>query len=64
MTITNKDWWKAATIRAIKTAAQVFTGVIGTAVVMSDVNWVAVISATVLSTILSYATSLAGLPEV
>lgn len=57
-------WWKAAGIRALKTLAQTAVATIGTAVVLSEVNWVAVASASVLAAILSILTSVAGLPEV
>lgn len=59
-----KQWVKAAGIRAVKTMAQAFVAMIETSVAMSDVDWKMVVSATVLSGILSIATSLAGLPEV
>jgi hypothetical protein len=62
--IFSKKWFKAAGIRAIKTVAQTAIASIGTAVMLSDVNWVAVASASVLAGILSILTSLAGLPEV
>lgn len=62
--IANKEWWKYAGIRAIKTVCQTAVAMIGTAVVLSDVNWVAVVSSSVLSGILSLLTSLAGIPEV
>lgn len=62
--ILTKKWFKASVIRAIKTIAQTAIATIGTAVVLSDVNWVAVLSASVLAGILSMLTSLAGLPEV
>ena len=62
--IFTKEWIKCAGIRAIKTVAQTAIAMIGTSVVMSDVNWVAVISASLLAGILSLLTSLAGLPEV
>ena len=58
-----KTWIKAAGVRAIKTMAQAFIAMIGTSAVMSDVNWLMVGSATLLSGILSLATSVAGLPE-
>lgn len=59
-----KNWFKAATIRAIKTMAQCFVAMIGTATVLAEVDWYMVVSATLLSGILSLATSVAGLPEV
>lgn len=60
----SKEFWKAAAVRALKTVCQTAIAMIGTAVVMSDVNWLMVGSAAVLSGILSILTSLAGLPEV
>lgn len=60
-----KKWLKAAGIRAGKTMAQTFLATIGTSAVLSDVNWLTVLSASALSGILSIATSIAfGLPEV
>jgi len=60
----NVKWLKAATIRAVRTIAQTAIATIGTSVLMSDVNWLAVLSASILAGILSLLTSLAGLPEV
>lgn len=60
----NKRWIRAAAIRAIKTVAQTAIATIGTSVVMNDVNWVMVGSASLLAGILSVLTSIAGLPEV
>ena len=60
-----RDFIKAAAIRAVRTIAQTAVATIGTAAVLSQVNWVAVISASVLAGILSILTSVAtGLPEV
>jgi hypothetical protein len=59
-----KKWIKAAGIRAVKTVAQTFVATIGSAVVISAVNWKVVVSASLLAGILSLATSVAGLPEV
>lgn len=58
-------FWKATGIRAIKTVCQTAVATIGTAMVLSDVNWQMVVSASVLAGILSVLTSIAtGLPEV
>ena len=57
-------WLRAASVRAIKTIAQTAIATIGTSAVLSDVNWKIVISASLLSGILSMLTSIAGLPEV
>lgn len=57
-------WWKAAGIRAIKTVAQTAIATIGASAVLSDVNWIAVVSASMLAGVLSLLTSVAGLPEV
>ena len=59
-----KVWLKAAGVRALKTSAQTAVATIGVSAVMSDVNWVAVGSASLLAGILSLLTSVAGLPEV
>jgi hypothetical protein len=59
-----KKWAKCAGIRAVKTVAQTAVATIGTSAVMADVNWVMVVSASVLAGVLSLLTSVAGLPEV
>ena len=56
---------KASLIRAIRTICQTAVAVIGTAFILADVNWWAVVSASLLAGILSILTSIAtGLPEV
>lgn len=63
--VTNKSFWRATVIRAIKTICQTAIATIGTASLMSEVNWKVVISASVLAGILSVLTSIVtGLPEV
>ena len=58
-----KLWLKAAGIRAVKTLAQTAVATIGTAAMLSEVNWLMVVSASVLAGALSLLTSVAGLPE-
>jgi hypothetical protein len=59
-----KAWLKAAAIRALKTVAQTAAAMIGTSAVINEVDWLMVVSASVLAGILSLLTSVAGLPEV
>lgn len=59
------EFIKATLIRAIRTVCQTAVAMIGSAVVISDVSWLMVLSASCLSGILSILTSIAtGLPEV
>ena len=62
--LTNKRWWIAAGIRAIKTVAQTAVGMIPVAVSIADVDWLTVAGTACLAGIVSILTSLAGLPEV
>ena len=65
MNINNKEFLMAALNRALRTVAQTAIATIGTAAVMSEVNWKVVASASVLAGILSILTSIStGLPEV
>lgn len=63
--IFTKAWIYAALVRALRTLCQTAIATIGTTTVMiSQVDWKMVASASVLAAILSLLTSLAGLPEV
>jgi len=62
--VTSIEFWKAAGIRALKTAAQTAIATIGTTALITEVNWAVVGSASALAAVLSLLTSLAGLPEV
>lgn len=64
MNTKTKNWIKAALVRAVKTIAQTAVATIGTATVFSEVNWVMILSASLLAGLLSILTSIAGLPEV
>lgn len=62
--VDTREWAKAAGVRAVKTMAQTFVATVGTAAVLSAVDWKVVVSASILSGILSVANSVAGIPEV
>jgi len=58
-----KIWLKCALIRALKTVCQTAVATISTGVVLADVDWAMVGSASLLAGILSILTSVGGLPE-
>ena len=59
-----KAWIKAAGIRALKTVAQTAVATIGVSKMISEVDWIVVVSTSLLAGLLSLLTSLAGIPEV
>lgn len=59
-----KIWIKAAAVRAIKTVAQTAVGVIGASALITEVDFLVVLSASALAGLVSLLTSVAGLPEV
>lgn len=61
----NKEFWKAALTRAVRTMAQTAVAMIGTSVLIRDVDWISLLGASALAGLLSILTSIAtGLPEV
>lgn len=58
-----KKWIKAAGIRALKTMAQTALSMITIGQAVLDVNWLNVLSVSLVAGILSLLTSIAGLPE-
>ena len=56
-------WLKAAGVRAVKTVAETAIATIGTSAIISQVDWKLVLSASVLSGIISLLISVKGLPE-
>lgn len=61
----NTLWFKAAGIRAAKTMAQSALAVIGSGMFgVLDVDWLNLVSVTIMAGICSVLTSIAGLPEV
>ena len=59
-----KKWLKSALIRAIKTIAQTAVSLITVGELLSDINWITVLSVSLVAGIYSMLTSVAGLPEV
>ena len=60
-----RNFWRAAGIRALRTICQTAVASMGTAALITEVNWVQVLSASALAGVLSILTSVAtGLPEV
>lgn len=61
----DRGFWRAAGIRALRTVCQTAVASMGTAALITEVNWVQVLSASALAGVLSLLTSVAtGLPEV
>lgn len=60
----NANFWKAALTRAVRTIAQSAVAVIGTAAVLSEIDWLMVASTAAVAGILSMLNSIiTGLPE-
>ena len=60
----NKNWWKAAGIRAVRTWAQTALSMITVGAALNEIDFVRVLSISTVAAIYSMLTSLAGLPEV
>ncbi len=62
--IFTKEWLYATLIRMVRTFAEAALAYVGTgAVVLGDVNWLAVLSAGAMGAVLAFLLALAGLPE-
>lgn len=59
-----KKWAHAAGVRAIRTVAQTALSLFSVGMVLQEVDWMMVASASVVAGIYSLLTSVAGLPEV
>lgn len=59
----NKEWWKKAGTRAIKTMAQTALSLFTVGQVLQEIDWIMVVSASAVAGVYSLLTSLAGLPE-
>lgn len=58
-----EKWAKAAGIRAAKTMAQTAVSMLTVGQAVIDINWVNVLSVSVVAGIVSILTSMAGIPE-
>lgn len=59
-----KEFWKAAGIRALRTAAECALTYIGTATLLTEVEWLGVLSSAAMGAIVSVLLAIAtGLPE-
>ena len=57
-------WVKAAGIRAAKTVAQTAVGMLSVGAAASEVEWMNVLSVSLVAGVISLLTSIAGIPEV
>ena len=64
MKIFTKQWLKCASVRAIKTIAQVALSMLTVGQAFIDINWGLVLSVSGVAGVISLLTSVAGLPEV
>lgn len=62
--IFTKEWFEAASIRALKTMAQTALGMFTVGMAVDEIKWSYVASVTVVAGVYSLVTSIAGLPEV
>ena len=60
----SKQWLKAAAVRAVKTICQSAVAMIPVDIMITEVNWKAVVGTALLAGVISLMTSVAGLPEV
>lgn len=60
----SSEWLRAAGIRAVKTMAQTAVSMLTVGQAVLDVNWINVLSVSVVAGVISMLTSIAGLPEV
>jgi len=58
-----KEWAIAAGIRAIKTVAQTAAAMLPVGATIQEVGWMTVLSTALLAGVLSFLTSVAGIPE-
>lgn len=62
--VNTKQWFKSAGVRAVKTTAQTATSMLVLGTPANEVDWMNVMSVSVVAGIISILTSIAGIPEV
>ena len=62
--LVNKNWWKAAAVRTIKTFAEVLISMVTVGQAFSEVEWMHVLSVSGVAALIAFLTCFAGLPEV
>lgn len=62
--LVNKNWWKAASVRTIKTFAEVLISMVTVGQAFSEVEWMHVLSVSGVAALIAFLTCFAGLPEV
>ena len=62
--LSNKNWWKAAAVRTIKTFAEVLISMVTVGQAFSEVEWLHVLSVSGVAALIAFLTCFAGLPEV
>lgn len=64
VSVNTKEWFKAAGLRAARTMAQTALSMLTVGQAVMDVNWINVLSVTATAGIISFLTSVTGIPEV
>ena len=64
VSVSTKEWWKAAGMRAIKTIAQTAVSMIVVGSPATEVDWLNILSVSAVAGVASILTSIAGVPEV
>lgn len=59
----SKKWWKAAGIRALKTVAQTAASMITIGAAITEIDWLNILSVSLVAGIYSLITNIGGLPE-
>lgn len=64
VSVDTREWARAAGIRAVKTVAQTAVGMLTVGAAASEVDWMNVLSVSLVAGIVSLLTSVTGIPEV